>query len=56
VHVPGDHPWTWGGYVLFRDYGSYSLKLVDGNIIRVHVDFSKSEAVNWEIKYADFFS
>jgi hypothetical protein len=55
VYVPGDHPWTWGGYVLFRDYGSYSLKLVDANIIRVRVDFSKSEQVNWEIKYADFF-
>ena len=55
VYVPGEHPWTWGGYVLFRDYGSYSLKLVDHNIIRVHVDFSKGEQVNWEIKYADFF-
>jgi hypothetical protein len=56
VYVPGDHPWTWGGYVLFRDDDSYSLKLVDQNIIRVHVDFSRSERVNWEIKYGEFFS
>jgi len=55
VYVPGEHPWTWGGYVLYRDYDSYSLKLVDNNIIQVHVRFEKSEQVNWEIKYDDFF-
>ena len=52
---PATHPWTWGGYVLFRDYDSYSLKLVDNNIIQVHVRFEKSEQVQWEIKHDDFF-
>lgn len=55
VYVPGDHPWTWGGYVLFRDYDSYSLKLTDKNIIRVHVRFEKNEQVPWEINYDEFF-
>jgi hypothetical protein len=55
VYVPGEHPWTWGGYVLFRDYDSYSLKLVDNNIIQVHIRFEKSERVQWEIKYGEFF-
>jgi alpha-galactosidase len=55
VYIPGEHPWTWGGYVLFRDYDSYSLKLVHNNIIQVHVRFEKSEQVNWEIKYDEFF-
>ncbi len=55
VYVPGEHPWTWGGYVLFRDYDSYSLKLVDNNIIRVHVHFEESEQVHWQINCEEFF-
>jgi hypothetical protein len=55
VYVPGEHPWTWGGYVLFRDYGSYSLKLVHNNIIRVHVNFEESEQVLWQINCEEFF-
>ena len=55
VYIPVEHSWTWGGYVLFRDHDSYSLKLVDSNIIQIHVSFEKSEHVNWEIKYNEFF-
>jgi hypothetical protein len=55
VYVPGNHPWTWGGYVLFRDYDSYSLKLVDKNIIQVHIDFEKGTRVQWHIAYDEFF-
>ena len=55
VYVPGEHPFTWGGYVLFRDYDSYSLKLTDNNIIQVHVRFEKSEQVQWAINCDDFF-
>ena len=56
VYVPGEHPWTWGGYVLFRDYGSYSLKLVNANVIEVHVRFDKSSKVQWQLKYEEFFA
>lgn len=55
VYIPGDHPWTWGGYVLFRDYDSYSLKLIDNNIIQVNVRFEKNKKVQWEIKTGDYF-
>jgi len=56
VYVPDGHPWTWGaGYVLFRDYDSYSLKLIDNNIIQVNVRFEKNEKVQWEIKTGEFF-
>lgn len=55
VYVPGDHPWTWGGYVLYRDYDSYSLKLVDKNIMQVHINFDKADHVKWEINVDDFF-
>src|SRR5690606_16475756 len=56
VYVPGEHPFTWGGYVLFHDYDSYSLKLVHNNIIQVHVRFEKSSKVNWEIDCKEFFN
>lgn len=56
VYVPGDHPWTWGGYVLYRDYDFYSLRLVDKNIIQVHVRFDKNEQVNWKINVDEYFN
>ncbi|HSD64460.1 MAG TPA: hypothetical protein VLB50_11700, partial [Ignavibacteriaceae bacterium] len=55
VYIPEAHEWTWGGYVLFRDYDSYSLKLVENNIIRVNVQFEKNTKVQWEIRYDEFF-
>ena len=56
VYIPTAHSWTWsGGPDLFHDYDSYSLRLVDENIIQVHVRFEKSEKVSWEIKYNEFF-
>jgi hypothetical protein len=55
VYVPGEHPWTWGGYVLYRDYDSYSLKLVDNNIIQVHVSFGDKGNVHWQIAVEEFF-
>jgi hypothetical protein len=55
VYVPGDHPWTWGGYVLFRDYDSYSLKLMHNNIIQVHVRFDDADRVAWAIRVDEFF-
>jgi len=54
VYLPQPHPWTWSGSGLFQDHDSYSLKLVDNNIIRVHVHFEKSDRVKWEIKPDDF--
>lgn len=55
VYVPGDHPWTWGGYVLFRDYDSYSLKLMHNNIIQVNVRFDDTDRVDWAIRVDEFF-
>ena len=54
IYVPQAHPWTWSGSGLLQDHDSYSLKLVDNNIIRVHVRFEKSDHVPWEIKPDEF--
>jgi len=54
VYVPEEHPWTWGGSALYRDYDLYNLKLVDKNIIRVNLHFGENEKVKWEIKSGEF--
>jgi hypothetical protein len=47
-------PWTWSGSPLVKDYDSYSLKLIDKNMIRVHVSFAKNDNVKWEINMNEF--
>ena len=54
VYLPQSHPWTWSGSGLFQDHDSYSLKLVDNNIIRVRINFDKNNRVRWEIKPNEF--
>src|SRR5262249_25118926 len=49
IYIPGEHPWTWSGSGLFRDYDSYSLKLMHSNIIQMHVRFDQGEKVRWTI-------
>jgi hypothetical protein len=51
IYSPEEHPWTWAGSGLFKDFGSYNLKLVDKHFTRVYVRFDAAEKVNWEIKY-----
>lgn len=55
VHVPGDHPWTWGGYVLFQDHEAFTLKLVHPNVIQVYVRFDDSGRTPWRIDVDEFF-
>ena len=55
VYVPGDRPWGWGwGKTLIRDHGSYSLRLVETNVVRVHVPFGDDTRVPWRVDVADF--
>ena len=56
VYLPEPRPWTWGGYVLFHDYDSYSVRLVDAQIVQVHVRFENCERVRWQIEYDDFLN
>ena len=54
VYLPGEHPWTWGGAARFRDYGSYSLKLVGSNMVRVHVRFDNTEKIHGKLGLKNF--
>lgn len=52
---PRRSPWTWGGYVLFRDHEAFTLKLVHPNVIQVHVRFDDSGRTPWRIDVDEFF-
>ncbi len=55
VYVPGERPWTWGAqHTLFRDYPGYALRLVDSNVVRVHLRFDNETRVRWKIDVEDF--
>jgi hypothetical protein len=55
VYVPGDRPWGWGwGKSLVRDYPSYSLRLSDPNVVRVHVRFEDNARVQWRVALSEF--
>lgn len=56
VFIPESHPWGQGGHALFHDYNSYSLKMIDDHILRIHVEFKGSSSVKWEFNYDDFYS
>jgi alpha-galactosidase len=53
VHLPGAHPWTWQNPAPFRDYPGYTTKLVDSNVVRVHVRFEAASRVPWKIDLRD---
>jgi hypothetical protein len=50
VYLPEPKPWKQSGQGLFRDYGSYSLNMVDNHIARVWLHFKESERLEWKIE------
>jgi alpha-galactosidase len=56
VYLPEKHPWRWGGNARYRDFGTYSLKLVGENLVRMHVRFDDSGKLSWEIRTEEFLS
>ena len=54
VYLPDSHPWTWEKPAHVRDYAGYSLKLVDAQIVRVHVRFENEGRVAWTISADDW--
>ncbi len=53
VYLPKPQPWTQGGKFLHRDFGAYTLKMMDEHILRLHVRF-EAEKIPWKIDLAAF--
>lgn len=55
IYIPQPIPWVQGGPSLFRDIDGYSLKMLDEQLLRLHVRFTKEEHVSWKIRMRDLF-
>lgn len=51
VYIPDHYRWAEPLYGYYKDFSGYSLKLVESQILRVHVRFEGSERVPWEVKF-----
>jgi len=54
VYLPDNHPWAWGERVRLRDHPGYTLRLIDTNVVRVHLRFEAVGRVAWQIDGDDF--
>ncbi len=51
ILLPEAIPWVQGPPVLYRDFGSYSIKLVEENLLRVWLRFEEQEVIRWEVGF-----
>jgi hypothetical protein len=51
IYVPEPFIWSSAPGKLYRDFGNYSVKYSDNQVIRIDLDFSETESINWEISF-----
>ncbi len=54
IYLPDSKSWDQSGRLPFKDYHSYSLRMVDEKILRIQVNFDINEKVEWEFNPDDF--
>jgi hypothetical protein len=56
VYLPEARPWSWTRrQALQRDDEGFSARLVDAQVLRVHVRFENDTRVRWRIDFDDLF-
>jgi hypothetical protein len=55
IYLPQKYPWVQGDPFLFYDFPNYTLKVMEENILRVHVRFENGPRVPWEVNMKRFF-
>jgi hypothetical protein len=55
VYLPDRHPWVQTHPFFFYDFPGYTLKIMEPNILRVHLRFDKSGRVAWEVNTKKLF-
>jgi len=51
IYLPEGYYWDASPGKLFRDYGSYSVKYSDRNILRVDFDCRRNATIEWQIRF-----
>jgi hypothetical protein len=52
VYIPDNHRWDQKGPEYFHDFQGYSVKLMQPDLLRVHVRFDHNGQVPWEVRFA----
>ena len=55
LYLPEKHPWVQADPFFFYDFPSYTLKVMEENILRVRLRFDKTGRVPWEVNVGKFF-
>ncbi|MEW6259207.1 MAG: glycoside hydrolase family 36 protein [Thermodesulfobacteriota bacterium] len=51
IHLPEAISWAQGPPVLYRDFGLYSVKPVEENLLRIWLRFDDCEVIRWEVGF-----
>lgn len=55
IRLPHEHEWTQKDHFFFHDRESFTFKMMERGILRVHARFEKSERVAWSVNLRDLF-
>ena len=55
IYVPEPHPWRQGSIALYHDFQGYTLKMIDNNLLRMHLKFKEEPTILWNIDFREFF-
>jgi len=55
LYLPEKRPWMQGDPFMFYDFPGYTLKVMDDNIMRVHVRFDQTDRVAWSVDMRKLF-
>ena len=53
VYIPNGVTWKQDRQSLYKDFENYSIKLIDEQMLRVHLNFAETETIEWNICFSD---
>lgn len=51
IYIPESYSWFHDDSVLFSDFDQYSIKLIEDQVMRIHVNFDTLEQVEWKVEF-----
>ncbi|MBN1895972.1 alpha-galactosidase [bacterium] len=51
IYMPDGYSWSPVENKLFQDFGNFTIKMVDSKFLRIRLDFSGVERIEWEVRF-----
>jgi hypothetical protein len=51
IHIPDNYYWMPVQNKLYDDYLNYSVKMIDKNILRIHLNFENTAKIHWKVNF-----